>query len=112
MSEPHTIVVKEIRIGGHVPPVGATHAAGGPTAATPGRARVLRGVLAVVVACALLLVIVPLGLLAIGCVALVACVGLIVWGIRRAFRGAAAQPAAPEPGPFRENVRVRTPNEA
>ncbi len=100
-------MVKEFRIGEGAPQSGSPDSSG----STPSGGA-LRHVLAVIVGLALLAVIIPLGLLAVGCVAVVAFAIVLVWGLRRIFgrRPGTAGPTIDVT--MRENVRVKTPNEA
>ncbi len=103
-----TIVVRDVRVIGGMPPPGAPVGSG---ESRTGARGVLRKALALVVGLAVLALIIPLGLLAVACVAVIATVVAIVWATGRAL---APRPgSAPgTPGGERVNVRVRAPDEA
>ena len=101
MDEPRTIVVKEIRIG---EPAGSPEGGGG---SSPGW-RIVQRLLGVLTAVVVLVLLIPVGLFAVGCGAVVL-VAVMAWLLVRAML-AARRTAAQQPGaPQRENVRVRQP---
>ncbi|MFO0784390.1 MAG: hypothetical protein U0636_11980 [Phycisphaerales bacterium] len=101
MDEPRTIVVKEIRIG---EPAGSPEGGG---ASSPGW-RIVQRLLGVLTAIVLLVLLIPVGLFAVGCGAVVL-VGVMAWLMVRAMLAARRTAARQASAPQRENVRVREP---